>query len=45
MFLTADDLRELTGYAHSQRQIAWLKAHGWRYEQSRSGHPAKPLWR
>lgn len=39
MFLTADDLRELTGYAHGQRQIAWLKAHGWRYEQSRSGRP------
>jgi hypothetical protein len=39
MFLTIKDLKALTGYEHSQRQIGWLKAHGWRYEQSRTGRP------
>ena len=39
MFLTAEDLKELTGYEHSRRQIGWLKDHGWRYEQSRTGRP------
>ena len=39
MFLTSEDLKELTGYEHNQRQIGWLKAHGWRYEQSRTGRP------
>ena len=39
MFLTPDDIKALTGYEHSQRQIGWLKAHGWRYELSRVGRP------
>lgn len=39
MFLTPDDLKALTGYEHSRRQIGWLKAHGWRFEQSRTGRP------
>ena len=39
MFLTPDDMKALTGYEHSQRQIGWLKAHGWRYELSRTGRP------
>ena len=39
MFLTAEELKALTGYEHSRRQIGWLKSHGWRYEQSRTGRP------
>ena len=39
MFLTPDQLKELTGYEHCRRQIDWLKAHGWRYELARTGRP------
>jgi hypothetical protein len=39
MFLTAEDLKTLTGYEQSHRQIGWLKSHGWRFEQSRTGRP------
>ena len=39
MFLTADDMHDLTGYQYHQKQIDWLKNHGWRYELSRTGRP------
>lgn len=39
MFLTHDQLKELTGYEHCRRQIDWLKAHGWRFELARTGRP------
>ena len=31
MFLTADELAELTGYRQPSAQIRWLRAHGWRF--------------
>jgi len=39
VFLTIEDLKTLTGYEHSRRQIGWLKSHGWRYAESRNGRP------
>ncbi|MFZ6864698.1 DUF4224 domain-containing protein [Undibacterium sp. Ji67W] len=32
MFLTEDELRELTGYAYRSRQIIWLKKNNWKFE-------------
>lgn len=37
MFLTDDELRELTGYVSAAGFARWLDARGWRYEKSRAG--------
>jgi hypothetical protein len=37
MFLTLEELRELTGYAHRANQTAWLEARAWPFEVSGSG--------
>lgn len=37
MFLTDDELRELTGYVSAAGFIRWLDARGWRYERNRAG--------
>lgn len=39
MFLTVDELRELTGYKYSSTQIRWLSDHGWQFEVSGIGRP------
>lgn len=39
MFLTRDELAELTGYQLPAWQARWLDAHNWRYERSISGRP------
>ncbi len=39
MFLTAAELRDLTGYQIAGWQIRWLRAHGWRFEISATGRP------
>jgi hypothetical protein len=39
MFLTADELRELTGYTLPAHQLRWLARHGWRHEVSGIGRP------
>lgn len=39
MFLTADELRELTGYKLSTCQMRWLSNHGWQFEVSQIGRP------
>lgn len=39
MFLTADEIKDLTGYQQFFKQIVWLKIRGWRYEISRTGRP------
>ena len=39
MFLTRDELAELTGYQLPAWQARWLDAHHWRYERSISGRP------
>lgn len=37
MFLTAEELRELTGRARRKNQIAWLKAKGYKHEVNALG--------
>ncbi len=37
MFLTDDELRELTGYVTAAGFVRWLDARGWRYERNRAG--------
>lgn len=39
MFLTADELRELTGYTFHCRQIAWLRSHSWKFEVTAQQRP------
>lgn len=39
MFLTRDELRELTGYQLHAYQRHWLTAHGWKFERSATGRP------
>ena len=39
MFITTDDLYELTDAKTPRLQIAWLDSHGWVYEVSRLGKP------
>ncbi len=38
MFLTAAELRELTGRARRKDQLAWLKAKGYKHEVNALGH-------
>ena len=39
LFLTPDELVELTGYRRKSAQIAWLSTHGWRFAVSAGGYP------
>ena len=39
LFLTADELFELTGYRRRPLQCGWLRKHGWRFEPNASGAP------
>lgn len=39
MFLTADQLSELTGYQRHADQRKWLKARGWVFEVAATGRP------
>lgn len=39
MFLTKDDIVNLTGYRRPADQCRWLKSHGWKYEISAVGRP------
>lgn len=39
LFLTADELRELTGFKRPSAQARWLKSHGWPFEISALGAP------
>lgn len=39
MFLTADELRELTGYTFHCRQIDWLRSHNWKFEVTAQRRP------
>lgn len=39
LFLTAEELHELTGYQVAKYQVAWLRARGWRFEQNAAGAP------
>jgi hypothetical protein len=39
MFLTAEELRELTGYTYNSRQIHWLRSHNWKFEVTAQQRP------
>lgn len=39
MFLTEDELHDLTDATLRRLQIAWLESHGWTFEISRLGRP------
>jgi hypothetical protein len=39
IFLSVDEVRELTGYKNSSSQMRWLSNHGWQFEVSRIGRP------
>ncbi len=39
MFLTEDELKELTGYQRPKQISRWLAEHGYRFEQDRAGWP------
>ena len=39
MFLTAEELRELTGYAFHSLQIGWLRRNGWKFEVTGQNRP------
>lgn len=39
MFLTAADLRDLTGYVRYSAQARWLRRHGWRFTVNALGAP------
>lgn len=39
MFLTEDELRELTGYVYHSRQIEWLRRHNWKFEVTAQQRP------
>jgi ribulose bisphosphate carboxylase small subunit len=32
MFLTVDELKELTGFSYSSKQVEWLLKRGWKFE-------------
>jgi hypothetical protein len=39
MFLTKQELEELTGYKYSSKQANWLRMRGYKHEIGRNGSP------
>lgn len=39
LFLSRDDLQDLTGYKYSAGQKEWLQSRGWKFETNRQGEP------
>jgi hypothetical protein len=39
MFLTADELRTMTGYKRPADQSRWLSSRGWMFEHDAAGRP------
>ena len=39
MFLTRDELQELTGFKYPSKQIEWLRAEGFIFRVAADGHP------
>jgi hypothetical protein len=39
MFLTTDEIRELTGYQRHADQRNWLTRNGWKFEENAAGRP------
>jgi len=43
VFLTADEIHDLTGFVRHGKQIAWLRRHGWRFTVTGLGTPTVAL--
>lgn len=39
LFLTDDEVKELTGYSYASHQIRWLQEQGIRHFVAKNGHP------
>ncbi|MDF0379370.1 DUF4224 domain-containing protein [Methylophilus sp. YYY-1] len=39
MFLTSDEIQELTGFKATHKQCEWLSNHGYPFDTTRSGRP------
>lgn len=39
LFLTADELKTLTGYSQKSRQCGWLRERKWKFEANAFGDP------
>jgi hypothetical protein len=39
LLLTADDLRDLTGFTRPSKQIEWLQREGFTFRVAADGHP------
>jgi len=39
MFLTSDEIQELTGFKANHKQCEWLSSHGYPFDTTRSGRP------
>lgn len=39
MFLTAEELRELTGFVRSANQLQWLRENGWKFAEDAQRRP------
>lgn len=39
LFLTGDEVFDLTGYRLAKYQVAWLRRRGWRFETNAAGAP------
>lgn len=39
MFLTSQELAELTGYKYKSLQVKWLISHGYKFDVARDGRP------
>ena len=39
MFLTADEVADLTGLQRPRAQLSWLRANGWPVEEDAAGRP------
>ncbi len=39
LFLSPDELKELTGYQYPSRQKVWLRDRGWKFEADNLGRP------
>lgn len=39
LFLSAEEIVELTGYRLAKFQVAWLRKRGWRFETNAAGAP------
>ena len=39
LFLTPEELREMTGFCRPSKQIEWLRANGFSFRIAADGHP------